>query len=434
MTILYSGIWTQELNEHQVFTNASLDNFKSRWRQNQKSGLNLESLDVAASENGLRWAGVFARNKDVGTDFQADLTLNDLKKTNKRKGQVMRCLTSYRSGSDTLYAASWMSGDESWCVDGDLTQEEFVTQIRERRANKEYLFDFQTNMTPAGRRWTGLWRTVADAGFEDRVWLDGDRKYLIAKNLTFRQQGLRPTRLRSYRANGRTRFVAVWHKSSESRLLFTDMNFNELRERKQSLDNQMQLTDLDARSISVSEDGSQDGTAGDTVRIHIRFAQRPPQSIDKLAQLAKDVFATRARINVTVASIDELPSSFRYVQLNKCQGRTSLSPQQSALLNMREGFAPNDIGVYLAGTLSDSIGLLRGCATEQLGGIILNATGMSHWTMAHEIGHILGLHHVPSDRNLMYRNTDSIVMASSTPELTQDQIGIAKKSRFVLRS
>ncbi|MEO0462134.1 MAG: hypothetical protein AAF127_03325 [Pseudomonadota bacterium] len=74
---------------------------------------------------------------------------------------------------------------------------------------------------------------------------------------------------------------------------------------------------------------------------------------------------------------------------------------------------------------------LAGCASHpsDRGACIVSAVG-SPWTLAHEVGHVLGLRHKTGANNLMSTPTASINL--NPPQLSPGEIATVKRSRFAV--
>jgi Beta/Gamma crystallin/Metallo-peptidase family M12B Reprolysin-like len=102
--------------------------------------------------------------------------------------------------------------------------------------------------------------------------------------------------------------------------------------------------------------------------------------------------------------------------------------EEDQLFELERDHAPADIVVYYV--RSTSLGL-AGCAAFPANrpGVLVT-DGASPWTMAHEIGHVLGLAHVGGNNNLMFTPTANIT--ANPPVLTNTQLTTARASAFLV--
>ena len=80
----------------------------------------------------------------------------------------------------------------------------------------------------------------------------------------------------------------------------------------------------------------------------------------------------------------------------------AVTAEQTSLHANRNSAGPNDVVVYFVRSTQPPF---NGCASHPAGrpGAAV-ASGASAWTMAHEVGHVLGLGHVNDNNRLMTGN------------------------------
>jgi Metallo-peptidase family M12B Reprolysin-like len=135
------------------------------------------------------------------------------------------------------------------------------------------------------------------------------------------------------------------------------------------------------------------------VRIHLKTLQAPTVPVPTMLLLMRAVYAT-ADIGVIVGSRETLsgPNFALLLDLDvgPCQ-RGTTSAEQNQLFQSRANAGANDIVVYFTrSVLQNNATTLNGCASFPTGrpGVAV-AQVASRWTMAHEVGHALGLNHFP---------------------------------------
>lgn len=133
-------------------------------------------------------------------------------------------------------------------------------------------------------------------------------------------------------------------------------------------------------------------------RIHIKVLQQPTIAIDTMLNSMRQVYRT-AGIRVEVGSWETLtgPSFSALLDvsvMNNCpQGQTTT--EQNQLFQNRNNVGTNELVVYF---VRSTVPAYNGCANFPAGqpGAIVTS-GASRWTLAHEIGHVLGLSHISGE-------------------------------------
>jgi hypothetical protein len=133
------------------------------------------------------------------------------------------------------------------------------------------------------------------------------------------------------------------------------------------------------------------------VRLHIKVLTQPANfTIAEMVDAMRIVYAT-ANIAVKIVSREILSGSefadLQIVDVNdKCIG---VHPEQHELFKHDNFVGTNDIVIYFCvGTDPPT----NGCASHPAGkpGAIVTSSA-SRWTLAHEVGHVLGLNHIAGE-------------------------------------
>jgi Matrixin len=106
------------------------------------------------------------------------------------------------------------------------------------------------------------------------------------------------------------------------------------------------------------------------------------------------------------------------------------NPEVWELYEQRNGVLPGEVVIYFVRSI---IPFVKGCARHPRGkpGVIL-ASSAGPWTLAHELGHVLGLRHVDNTQQLMYYRTECI--QDLPPDLHSAEIAIMRETAIRLTS
>ncbi len=163
----------------------------------------------------------------------------------------------------------------------------------------------------------------------------------------------------------------------------------------------------------------------ETVRLHIKCLTAPTRfSINQMVSNMRLTYAT-AQVGVKYASFEVLNlPALNDLDVGGCT-MGSVTAEQTQLFAHRNSAGANDVVAYFVRSTQPPY---NGCASHpnsQPGAAV--ASGASAWTLAHEIGHVLGLPHVNDNNRLMTGNgTDNIT--NPPPDL------IASESATMLAS
>lgn len=162
-----------------------------------------------------------------------------------------------------------------------------------------------------------------------------------------------------------------------------------------------------------------------TVRLHIKCLTAPTRfSINQMVSNMRLTYAT-AQVGVKYVSFENLNlPALNDLDVGACT-MGSVTTEQTQLYANRNGVSANDVVAYFVRSTQPPF---NGCAAFPAGRpSAAIASGASQWTLAHEIGHVLGLSHVNDNNRLMTGNgTDNIT--NPPPDL------IASESATMLAS
>jgi hypothetical protein len=171
--------------------------------------------------------------------------------------------------------------------------------------------------------------------------------------------------------------------------------------------------------------------ASNTVRIHTKVLAEP-ETIRIEAMLANAQALLRLHgIELVEASRETFTGTEHMITRFSTMAVDDKVPtdDQSALFGFRGEAEPDELVVYFVRTL---VPAMNGCAThppDQPGAIVASSLA-NEWTLAHQIGHVLGLPHVDGvDRLMTGRRTDTI--EADIPEVTPGEVAAILESPFV---
>lgn len=155
-----------------------------------------------------------------------------------------------------------------------------------------------------------------------------------------------------------------------------------------------------ARTLEFSSAGI-DFNLYQTVRLHLKILSAPTISIDDMIASMRQVYEP-VGIRVVRASEETLNLPLlNVVDVGGCN-MGSTTAEQDILFGNRNNVGANDVVAYFVQATNP---ILNGCAAHPAGrpGAVV-ASIASRWTLAHEIGHVLGLSHVDNNNRLMTGN------------------------------
>jgi hypothetical protein len=160
------------------------------------------------------------------------------------------------------------------------------------------------------------------------------------------------------------------------------------------------------------------------VRLHIKIVQQPNIAINTMVTNMRDVYGS-VGIGVTLASTETLtlPNTFLDIDVGGCSGATTT--EQDQLFSNRNNAGATDVVVYF---VRSTVPPLNGCASHPPGrpGAVV-ASIASQWTMAHEVGHVLGLSHV-GDNNRLMTGGGTNNITNPPPDLVPSEVSTMQSS------
>jgi hypothetical protein len=165
----------------------------------------------------------------------------------------------------------------------------------------------------------------------------------------------------------------------------------------------------------------------ETVRLHIKCLTAPTRfSINQMISSMRLTYAT-AQIGVRYVSFEVLNlPALNDIDVGGCTMGTATAEQTQLFAN-RNSAGANDVVAYFVRSTQPPY---NGCAAFPAGrpGAVI-ASGASVWTLAHEIGHVLGLPHVNDNNRLMTGNGTDLI-TNPPPDLIASESGTMLASSF----
>jgi hypothetical protein len=156
-----------------------------------------------------------------------------------------------------------------------------------------------------------------------------------------------------------------------------------------------------------------------TLRLHMKILFDPTSfSPQKMVDAMREVYEP-AGIAVEVASTERLDLPLLLdVEVKNCTSG-SMTDDQTELFSKRENAGSNDLCIYLVRSTDPPT---NGCAAHppgQPGAIVVHDATL--WTLAHEVGHALGLDHVTNDRDRLMTQA-TVDISNPPPDLVPSEV------------
>lgn len=165
-----------------------------------------------------------------------------------------------------------------------------------------------------------------------------------------------------------------------------------------------------------------------SIRLHIKVLVEPKKfSVDEMLVRMREVYDT-ASLDVELISMEKLSIPvLDTVTVGSCKSGQSLTIDQKKLFANRTHVRENETAVYFVGRIRPA---MNGCAVHprNIPGAVVRSKA-SKWTLAHEVGHVLGLYHDGSlDRLMTGDGTDYI--RNEPADLVQREIDTMRRSKY----
>lgn len=162
------------------------------------------------------------------------------------------------------------------------------------------------------------------------------------------------------------------------------------------------------------------------IRVHVKAVNVPLDHELVRSQIADMTFLYgRVEIGVELVSTEQITiPGLKIVDVGLCNETLApATPDQNTLANHRAGAGPKDIVIYIVPRIEhDELGHIDGCGTHPVGkpGAVVAPYNM-RWLHAHEVGHVLDLHHPDprvDDKTTLMTGLGLIDLWKNPPDIT----------------
>lgn len=166
----------------------------------------------------------------------------------------------------------------------------------------------------------------------------------------------------------------------------------------------------------------------ETVRLHFKILTNPTVPIDTMLESMRQVYEP-AGFRVLRLSDENLDlPALDVIDVGGCTMGSSTA-EQNQLFGNRNNVGDRDVVVYFVEATSPPY---NGCAAHPTGrpGAVV-ARGATRWTLAHEVGHVLGLRHVDNNDRLMTGNGTGNI-TNPPPDLSSGELTTMRGSNLTV--
>lgn len=419
MALSYSGIWRAGNDPYYLWGNASWDSFSTKWAKLSASNQRLVDFDIATDGGRQIWTGVWRAGND-GHYLWANADWNNFNaKWQALSAQGLR-LTTLRT-YDGRWAGVWRAGNDGHYLWVNANWQSFNAKWTELSAANLRLVDIETYEVGGKRLWAGVWRAGTGGHY---LWANADWANFRAKWVELANAGLRLTRIKQYKIDGQSRYAGVWRPGTDGYYLWMNASWDSFVAKWQ------ELAAANLRLVHLHVDPI--GTVP-TVRMHVKVLTQPTIPLATMITRMREIYES-VGIRLEVASTENL----NLPALNDCDVgecvRGTTTAEQNQLFANRNNVGANEVVAYL---IRSTVPPANGCAAHPAGrpGAVV-VQGATQWTLAHEIGHVLGLRHCDApgarlfDRLMTGGGTGNIT--NPPPDLNATELGTMRSSALTI--
>ncbi|PEW07783.1 FG-GAP-like repeat-containing protein [Bacillus cereus] len=167
-----------------------------------------------------------------------------------------------------------------------------------------------------------------------------------------------------------------------------------------------------------------------TIRLHIKILTNPTISIDRMIVAMQQVYeSVGIRVHRVSTETLNLPA-LNDVDVGGCTLGTVTQEQIQLFANRKNAWG-NDVVVYF---VRSTVPAYNGCAAHpdgEPGAVVAQIASL--WTLAHEVGHVLGLNHVNDNNRLMTGNGTSNI-TNPPPDLISTEVNSMRASTLTFKT
>jgi hypothetical protein len=421
---LITAIWSNEDGDRYVWYNALWSEFEGKHHGMVDSGYMLVSIDSAEIGGQVVWSGVW-RSGAVSQTLFHNLRFQDVQRINSEllsSGSALVLLRPYNDGTEIKYVGVWSASNQTSSFIEACTWATFWQNwIREYELGNR-IVDLATIGVGGERLWSAVWKP---GNGDQYLWIDLSWESFITKNAELSEDGFYLRIIDSYLVDNRRMWLGYWSESGLNSSLVADMTIDEFWKQ---WDDQLLTGRRITRLHSWPGTGFTQHTIPKfTLRIHFKILADPVIAISVMLDRMREIYEPIGFV-IEVASIVRLDLlELIDLEVGRCEAQL-VTDEQRLLFAERSSVGENEIVIYFVRT---TIPPLNGCAAFPVGRPSAVITSYaSQWTLAHEVGHVLGLSHVAnSDRLMTSFGTGNIT--NPPPEIADDEVRTMFSSPFV---
>lgn len=401
MALAYSGVWRSGSDPYYLWGNASWEGFRAKWEELSRANLRLVDFDVTPVGNGHWWSGVWRSGNDahylwVNADWQ---NFSAKWEELSRNGLRLTTLRTYVQNGVRKWAGVWRQGNDGHYLWVGASWDNFIAKWQELSNANLRLVDVETYFEGNQQRWAGVWRQGTGGHY---FWV-AEWNSFIAKWQELAPQGLRLTRFKQFKVGNQWRYAGVWRPGNDGYYLWVNASWDSFVQKWQELAAQ----NLRLIHMHVDPIGNVP-----TVRMHLKILQQPTVPIETSVRQMRELYES-VGIRVEVASTETInDADLLDCDVGGCT-RGNTTAEQNRLFGNRNNVGNNEVVAYF---VRSTVPPLNGCAAHPAGrpGAVI-AQGSTQWTLAHEIGHVLGLNHCDSAGARLF---DRLMTGGGTANIT----------------